>query len=83
MMIVVMLYVLSGTTNTQTGTHKETGAQPDPLLRSVSANSEGGEHKNNICFSEVNFLLVGALMNIGRQNKFLLIEPSALEHKLV
>ena len=31
-MIVVMLYVLSGTTNTQTGTHKETGAQPDPLL---------------------------------------------------
>ena len=54
-----------------------------PTHCSVSANSEGGEHKNNICFSEVNFLLVGALMNIGRQNKFLLIEPSALEHKLV
>ena len=79
MFIVVMFVrpdVLSvNTTNIQPDTKKlEQGPRPTHSLSPQTFTKS--DKKNNICFSKVNFLLVGAVMNIGRENKFLLIETA-------
>ena len=76
-MFIVVMFVrpdaLSvNTTNIQPQTQRNWSR--DPVLHSLSPQTfTKSDKKNNICFSKVNFLLVGALMNIGWENKFLLI----------